>query len=192
MSTSPASMPGATAPANATTADDLIRLLGMQPHPEGGHYAETWRGGNIGGHGEGGRAAGSAIYFLLRAGERSHWHRVTDAAECWHYYGGAPLQLSMAAAAASAAETSAGVSAAAEYEAAAAGEVTRQVLGLDVVGGQRPQLVVPAGWWQAAEPLGDWTLVGCTVSPAFEFSRFVLAPPGWKPTGEGGKGVRES
>jgi hypothetical protein len=141
------------------TAEDIIRLLGLKPHPEGGHYAETWRAPALGGE----RAAGTAIYFLLRTGERSHWHRV-DAAEAWHWYGGAPLAL----------------------EISADGEETEaHVLGLDLAAGQRPQAVVPAHHWQAARSLGEWSLVGCTVSPAFDFAGFVLAPPDWRPKDQG-------
>jgi predicted cupin superfamily sugar epimerase len=136
------------------TADDLIQRLGLAPHPEGGHYRETWRDAPDGG----GRGAGSAIYFLLRAGEESHWHRV-DAAEIWHHYAGAPLELSIATDGAPAA----------------------QILGDDLLAGQAPQLVVPPGAWQRARSLGAYTLVGCTVSPAFAFDRFELAPPGWSP-----------
>lgn len=137
------------------TADDIIRQLNLKPHPEGGHYAETWRAPTFGGE----RPAGTAIYFLLRAGERSHWHRV-DAAEAWHWYGGAPLSL----------------------EISQDGEATvEHILGLDLAAGQRPQAVVPAHHWQAARSLGEWTLVGCTVSPAFDFAGFVLAPPDWQP-----------
>lgn len=140
---------------DSQTADEVIALLGLQPHPEGGHFAETWRAVDPGGR----RGAGTAIYFLLAAGERSHWHRV-DAAEVWHWYAGAPLELRVSAD---------GV----------AERVT--VLGGDLNNGERPQHVVPAGAWQAASSLGAWTLVGCTVSPAFEFAGFELAPPGWKP-----------
>jgi uncharacterized protein len=140
-------------------ADALIAALGLAPHPEGGHYRETWRAEAAAGT----RAAGSAIYFLLRAGERSAWHRV-DAAEIWHWYGGAPLELSIAP---------------------ASGEqpARRLLLGSDIEAGERPQLIVAAGEWQAAVSLGDWTLVGCTVSPAFEFEGFELAEPGWVPAG---------
>ncbi len=126
-------------------ADDVIRELGLAPHPEGGWYRETWR-----------EAAVTAIYYLLKAGERSHWHRV-DATELWHFYGGDPLELSVAAG---------------DGRAAA----TTHVLGPD-----RPQLVVPAGEWQAAVSLGRWSLVGCTVSPAFRFEGFELAGPEWEP-----------
>ena len=138
-------------------ASSIIAVLGLQPHPEGGHFVETWRADGP----EGKRAAGTAIYYLLEAGERSHWHRL-DAAETWHYYAGAPLALSIAPAA--------GTEAAEQH-----------ILGPDLVGGQRPQLVVPPGAWQSAESTGAWTLVGCTVSPAFEFEGFELAPRGWEP-----------
>lgn len=132
------------------TAERIIAELGLRPHPEGGWYRETWRGPMIAG-----RASGTAILFLLQAGERSHWHRV-DADEIWLWHAGAPLCLSM------------GETAAREHR-----------LGPAVLGGERPQIVVPAGHWQAARPLGDWTLVSCTVSPGFRFEGFELAPPGW-------------
>ena len=132
------------------SAEEIIRRLELQPHPEGGWYRQTWEGPDIGG-----RASGTAILFLLRAGERSHWHRV-DADEIWLWHAGAPLVLSL------------GVD--------AAREVT---LGPDVLGGQAVQVVVPAGWWQAARSTGDWTLASCTVSPGFRFDGFELAPPGW-------------
>ena len=138
------------------TAAEIIRLLDLKPHPEGGHFRETFRDP----HAAEGRAASTAIYFLLARGERSHWHRV-DAAEVWHYYAGAPLVLDMAA----------------DKESAA----RHLKLGPDIAMGERPQGVVPAGHWQAAESLGDWTLVGCTVAPGFEFSAFELAPPDWEP-----------
>lgn len=139
------------------TAAEVIRLLGLQPHPEGGHYRETFRDEAE----AGGRGASTAIYFLLAAGEASAWHRI-DAVEVWHWYAGAPLRLSL----------SDGV------------EPTRaHTLGPDLHIGHRPQLTVRAGCWQAAESLGDWTLVGCTVAPAFDFARFELAPPGWRPLG---------
>jgi uncharacterized protein len=129
-----------------TSAADIIRLLDLQPHPEGGHYRETFRDPRT----VEGRSVGTAIYFLLAAGERSHWHRV-DAAEIWHFHAGAPLAL----------------------EIEGQGVVT---LGVDLAAGQRPQAVVPTGAWQAARSLGDWTLVGCTVAPGFEFAGFELAP----------------
>ena len=138
-------------------ADAIIKALGLRPHPEGGYYAETWRAEA----GAGERPPGTAIYYLLRAGERSHWHRV-DAAEVWHYYAGDPLALSMA-------------------RGTGDEPAARHVLGPDLAEGQRPQLVVPAGDWQAAESLGAWTLVGCTVSPGFDFDGFELAEPDWQP-----------
>jgi uncharacterized protein len=139
------------------SAADVVRLLDLKPHPEGGHFRETFRDTRCI---EGGRAASTAIYFLLARGERSHWHRI-DAAEAWHWYAGAPLVLEMAA-----------------HD---AGPMTRLTLGPDLAAGQRPQVIVPAHAWQAAETLGDWTLVGCTVAPGFEFAKFELAPNGWNP-----------
>jgi uncharacterized protein len=137
------------------TAAEIVRLLELAPHPEGGHFRETFRDPRL----EGGRAASTAIYFLLARGERSHWHRI-DAVEVWHFYAGAPLLLE------SASDGSA---------------VTRLTLGPDLASGERPQAIVPAGAWQAAESLGAWTLVGCTVAPGFSFDRFELAPAGWRP-----------
>jgi len=139
------------------TPEEIIATLGMRPHPEGGHYVETWRHAAP----ASGRGAGTAIYFLLQAGERSHWHRV-DAAEIWHWYAGAPLALAM---------SPDGVS------------IETLTLGNDLSAGARPQAIVPAGVWQSAASLGGWTLIGCTVSPAFEFSGFEMAPPDWKPGG---------
>ena len=138
-------------------AADIVRLLDLAPHPEGGHFRETFRDVR---RDESGRAASTAIYFLLARGERSHWHRV-DAVEVWHFYAGAPLRLEIAA--------------------DEAVELTVVTLGRDLAGGERPQAIVPAGAWQAAESLGAWTLVGCTVAPGFAFERFALAPPGWHP-----------
>jgi predicted cupin superfamily sugar epimerase len=138
------------------TAADVIRLLELKAHPEGGHFRETFRDPRL----IEGRAASTAIYFLLAANERSHWHKV-DAAEAWHWHAGAPLVLEMA-------ETD-------------KGPVRRIKLGADVAAGERPQAIVPAGTWQAAESLGDWTLVSCTVAPGFAFSGFTLAPKGWTP-----------
>ena len=134
----------------------IIDLLGMRPHPEGGHYVETFRAPMA----EGGRPAHTAIYFLLQAGERSHWHKVVDADEIWHFHAGAPLVLT---------------------QSPDGHDVTSQHLGPDLAAGQRPQIIVPAGYWQAAVSLGAWTLVGCTVVPGFEFAKFVLAPPDWHP-----------
>jgi uncharacterized protein len=139
------------------TAADVIRLLELKPHPEGGHFRETFRDARTG---EGGRAASTAIYFLLARGERSHWHRI-DAVEVWHWHAGAPLELEITA---------------------ENGASQRIILGSDLAASERPQAVVPARAWQAARTLGDWTLLGCTVAPGFEFTKFELAPKGWEPT----------
>jgi hypothetical protein len=139
------------------TADEVARLLGLVPHPEGGRFRETFRDGTPAG---GPRAASTAIYFLLAAGEVSRWHRV-DAAEVWHYYAGAPLELGISADAATTA--------------------TRHRLGANLGASERPQIVVPAGHWQQARSLGAWTLVGCTVAPGFEFEGFEMAPAGFEP-----------
>jgi predicted cupin superfamily sugar epimerase len=139
------------------TADEVIRLLGLQPHPEGGHYVETFRDTAVD---ENGRSRSTAIYFLLKRDEASHWHKV-DAVETWHWHAGAPLALRIA-------ETK-------------GGGIRVITLGNDLAKGERPQGIVPTGWWQAAESLGEWTLVGCTVAPGFEFSGFELAPNGWAP-----------
>jgi predicted cupin superfamily sugar epimerase len=132
------------------SAAQIIEELGLTPHPEGGHFRETFRDTHTNASG---RAASTAIYFLLRRGERSRWHRV-DAAEVWHWYAGAPLALTIAD---------------------SGGE--REIrLGSDLLGGERPQAVVPAHAWQQAASLGEWTLVGCTVAPGFDFNGFELAP----------------
>jgi uncharacterized protein len=143
------------AAANSLSAGQIIRLLDLRPHPEGGHFRETFRDPE---GAASGRAHSTAIYFLLRGGEISRWHRV-DAAEVWHWYAGAPLLLAVA-------------------DAAGRRELR---LGADLDAGERPQAVVPAHAWQQAQSLGDWTLVGCTVSPAFEFAGFEMAPPGFEP-----------
>lgn len=132
----------------------VVRLLDLAPHPEGGFYRETFRDPVV----VEGRAVSTAIYFLLPAGQASAWHRV-DAAELWHYYAGAPLELSIAD--------------------GGGQRVAR--LGVDLAAGERPQAVVPGGAWQSAKSLGPWTLVGCTVAPGFEFARFEIAPPGILP-----------
>lgn len=134
------------------TADDIIAHLNLAPHPEGGFYRETWRATGPG------RAAGTAIYFLLRGQDRNRWHKV-DAGEIWHFYAGAPLVLSIAA--------------------DDSGPARDHVLGTDLTTGQRPQILVPPDHWQMARSTGDFTLVGCTVSPGFEFDRFTLAPDGF-------------
>jgi uncharacterized protein len=141
--------------ADRPSAQEVIRLLGLAPHPEGGHYRETFRDPRQ----IDGRAASTAIYFLLAAGEVSRWHRV-DAVEIWHWHAGAPLELSISA---------------------DGKMVTIGRLGSNLAADERPQVVVPAGAWQSARSLGDWTLVGCTVAPGFEFARFEMAPPGWHP-----------
>lgn len=137
-------------------ADRIIAELDLVPHPEGGCFRETFRDPEP----EGGRAHATAIYFLLRAGEVSRWHRV-DAAEVWHWYAGAPLELATAAPDGNA--------------------KTTLRLGPNVLDGERPQGVVPKGHWQQARSLGAWTLVGCTVAPGFEFAGFELAAPGFDP-----------
>lgn len=137
-------------------AAEVIRLLELKPHPEGGHYRETFRDPA----GPEGRGFSTAIYYLLDVGETSEWHRV-DAAEIWHHYAGAPLVITL---------SPNGHDASAHH------------LGKDLSAGQRPQIVVPAGHWQSATSLGAWTLVGCTVAPGFAFSGFEMAPPGWRPT----------
>ena len=138
-------------------AATIVRLLDLKPHPEGGHYRETFRDSHCDATG---RAVSTAIYFLLARGERSHWHRV-DAVETWHYHAGTPLRLSLC-----------------ENLEAPARHV---VLGRDLIGGERPQAIVPAQVWQAAESLGDWTLVGCTVAPGFDFAGFEMAPQDFSP-----------
>ncbi len=144
--------------AGAITAEAIIDALGMQPHPEGGWFAETFRDAA----GEPGRGASTLIYFLLKAGERSHWHRLLTTVEVWHYYAGAPLKL-MVSPDGRMCET--------------------MTLGPDIIAGERPQGVIPAGHWQAAESTGDFTLVGCTVAPGFIFDDFELAAPDWAPSG---------
>lgn len=128
-------------------ADDLIRQLDLTPHPEGGHFRETFRD-----------AASTAIYYLLKAGEVSHWHRVA-AAETWHWYAGAPLKLSISD----------------------GRTIDTHELGPHIAAGQRPQAVVPTSAWQSAASTGAWTLCGCTVAPAFDFAMFEMAPPDWAP-----------
>ena len=137
------------------TAADIIARLGLTPHPEGGHYRETFRDKNCDASG---RASSTAIYFLLAHGEHSHWHRI-DAVEIWHYYAGSALTLQIAD-----------------------DNGRRAVrLGPGLADGEMPQAVVPPHAWQSATSTGDWTLVGCTVAPGFDFSTFELAPKGWQP-----------
>ena len=132
------------------SAAEIIHFLELQPHPEGGYFSETFRDD-----------ASTAIYYLLEAGDRSHWHRVHGSAEVWHHYAGGPLVLTL---------SSNGHDA----------EAYR--LGKNINLGEKPQLVVPAGCWQTAESLGQWTLVGCTVSPGFDFENFEMAQEDWRPT----------
>jgi predicted cupin superfamily sugar epimerase len=141
--------------AKRPSASDIIASLDLKPHPEGGHYRETFRDSSVDAHG---RSLSTAIYFLLARGERSHWHRI-DAVEVWHYYGGDTLTLRIAD----------------------DGGTRRVTLGPDIGMGNMPQAIVPAHAWQAAESAGEWTLVGCTVAPGFEFANFELAPTGWEP-----------
>jgi predicted cupin superfamily sugar epimerase len=137
------------------SASDIIARLDLKPHPEGGYYRETLRDTHAGADG---RARSTAIYFLLARGERSHWHRI-DAVEVWHYYAGDALTLHITD-----------------------DSGTRSIrLGSDLSAGGVPQAIVPAHAWQAAQSTGDWTLVGCTVAPGFEFATFELAPKGWTP-----------
>lgn len=131
-------------------AERIVRALMLSPHPEGGHYREVFRDNP----GPDGRAYSTAIYFLLRSGEQSRWHRI-DAAETWHFYRGAPLEL---------------------FIEVAGGEIARHVLGNRFEDGEIPQIIVPARAWQAARTLGAYTLVGCTVAPGFSFAGFELAP----------------
>jgi uncharacterized protein len=139
----------------AQDADEIITQLRMKPHPEGGHYVETFRDLVE----KDGRARSTAIYFLLKAGEKSHWHKV-DAVETWLWHAGAPLHLSISN----------------------DGDMAFTLrMGADLRADERPQAIVPAGAWQAAETLGDWTLVSCIVTPGFRFAGFTLAPADWAP-----------
>ena len=134
------------------TADEIIATLALMPHPEGGYFRETFRDDSTP------RGASTAIYYLLKAGERSHWHRV-DATEVWHWYAGERLELAIAE----------------------NGKIETQTLGPNLKAGERPQIVVPKHAWQSARSLGRYTLVGCTVAPAFVFDGFEMAPPDWRP-----------
>ncbi len=135
-------------PMTTRLSQTLITALGLQPHPEGGWYRQTWQGPQVAG-----RATGTAILFLLQAGEQSHWHKV-DADEIWLWHAGAPLTLRIGAT-----------------------HATHHTLGPDIPGGQSPQIIVPTGQWQAARSNGEYTLVSCTVSPGFRFEGFTLAAP---------------
>lgn len=134
------------------TPTDIINKLNLQPHPEGGWYSETWRGD------EQPRASGTAIYFLLEAHQQSHWHRV-DAVEIWHWYAGSPMELHI-------------------HD---GGETSVHILGPNLSDGQHPQLIVPKNAWQKSIPIEGWVLVGCTVSPGFEFDGFEMAERAWEP-----------
>jgi len=134
--------------------DDIITSLKLAPHPEGGYFRESFRDVDVNG-----RAISTAIFYLLKAGEISRWHRI-DAVEIWHWYAGSPLELTQS------------------LDNAAP---TAHILGSDIPGGELPQVIVPAQAWQSAKSLGDWSLVGCTVAPGFEFSAFEMAPEGWVP-----------
>ena len=138
----------------ALTAEEVIALFGLKPHPEGGHYRETFRDALW--HGD--RARSTAILFLLEAGEVSRWHKV-DAAEHWHFHGGAALELQIRD-----------------------GDARHEIrLGADWRAGELPHAIVPPYAWQSARSLGAWTLVGCSVAPGFDFSGFELAPDDWEP-----------
>jgi predicted cupin superfamily sugar epimerase len=138
-----------------TTASEIIGMLGLEPHPEGGFYRQTFADTAIAG-----RPISTLIYYMLTDGQSGSWHRVKDAVEIWHWYAGAPLSLAISR----------------------NGNLVREVtLGNDFAAGQRPQFVIPANAWQRATSLGDWTLVGCTVAPGFQFSKWEQAPEGWAP-----------
>ena len=142
------------------SAAAIIALLDLRPHPEGGYFRETFRDPAQDLHG---RAVSTLIYFLLEAGQISHRHRV-DAAEVWHYYAGAPLEIKISS---------------------SDDPPSVHRLGSSLTAGERPQCVVPAHCWQTAASLGAWSLVGCSVAPGFEFSGFELAPPNWECNGGG-------
>jgi predicted cupin superfamily sugar epimerase len=146
------------------TAPEIIQRLALQPHPEGGWYRETWRDRPA----DGGRGAGTAILFLLEAGQRSHWHRI-DATELWLFQAGGPVQL----------------------RTASGSEVTECRLGADMAGGDQLQAYVTPNQWQAAQALDHWSLVACVVVPAFDFAHFELAPAGWRPGGSGSRNGSE-
>ena len=139
-----------------SSAADIIARLELKPHPEGGHYRETFRDARVDANG---RSLSTAIHFLLARGERAHWHRI-DAVEIWHYHAGSALVLQMAD----------------------DGDKRSVRLGPDLAAGEVLQAAVPAHAWQAAESTGDWTLVGCTVAPGFDFAKFEVAPKGWRPS----------
>jgi len=137
----------------------IVERLSLIPHPEGGHYRQTWSAPTE----AGGRPPGTAIYYLLGPDERSAWHRI-DSTEIWHYYAGGPIELTLAT--------------------TDQGPVTCHLLGQDIAAGHEPQVVIPPGTWQTARPIDGYTLVGCTVSPGFEYSGWELAPEGWEPNAQ--------
>ena len=141
-------------------AKDVIKELNMQPHPEGGWYIQTFRDED-GGKDNGSRGNSTAIYYLLEKGQRSHWHKVIDASEVWLWHAGDTLELSISE---------------------DGKQIDKHALGMNILNGERPQCVVGAGAWQSAAPMGDWTLVSCTVAPGFEFSSFEMAPDDWAPS----------
>lgn len=145
-----------SSPWSNVSAQDVVKLLELAPHPEGGFYRETFRDSARNANG---RAASTAIYYLLAKGQRSAWHRI-DAVEIWHFYAGAPLELTISA---------------------DGSKATQSRLGLDLAKAERPQITVPAGEWQSAISCGEWSLVGCTVAPGFEFAAFELAPADFRP-----------
>ena len=137
-------------------AETIIKQLDLQPHPEGGWYRQT--------HIDDAkpRAHGTCIYFLLKAGESSHWHRV-DADEMWFWHAGHPLELRVS-----------------DDD---AGPAKVHLLGPDI-SQMQPQALVPKDAWQAARlpkdaPKDTWALVSCTVTPGFQFEGFTLAEPGF-------------
>lgn len=144
---------------SSVSAEDVVRLLKLQPHPEGGYYRETFRDPT---QVRNGRAASTAIYFLLVGGQETRWHRI-DSVEVWHWYAGAAFDL----------EINNGV------------EIRDAIrLGGDLARGERPQAIVPAHFWQRSRSLGGWSLAGCTVAPGFDFSTFEIAASSFAPTSQ--------
>jgi predicted cupin superfamily sugar epimerase len=136
----------------------IVHQFGLKPHPEGGWYRETFRDTEVDSDG---RPRSTAIYYMLEAGETSEWHRVTDATEVWHWHAGAPMVITVSP---------------------NGHDASAHRLGPNFMDNETPQFVVPAGWWQTATTLGEFTLVGCTVAPGFQFESFEMAPPNWRPT----------
>lgn len=140
---------------NNLSVSQIIEMLEMKPHPEGGYYSETFRDE------EDGVTRSTAIYYLLESGRPSHWHRVHGSSEIWHHYAGEPVSLTISS---------------------NGHDTESHRLGKTLQFGERPQVVVPSGWWQSAECVGKWALVGCTVAPGFEFENFELAEEDWQPS----------